>query len=346
MVTVPEVKNRIHAFYLEDDALAHAKQFNGRQIENPFGRAFVLPAVARMEQLTIGVPALPDAIPLKVAVFKPIFKENRLDVQLVPIEADDHAASLFRDSTIEGFVCDLPTALVFAHGRHSVRIVKNILRPNPYRSLFAMVAQPDADIRDFEGIADLKIVVPKGVSFQFYAHYFLNTLGVPLSEASITIVENTAAAWDLIQARKVSAAVLRAPYTDMAMAKNMRFWADDRTLPWMSVLVLKQSVIENKSEAIKRFMLGLEQSVLALNLKPDDYGTVLEQQGGIPPCAQKIFPMPIFEGANGPSSEEIQPILQWLVDNGYLDKPNGYQQLVSLHYLPDPENVGLAYCCR
>lgn len=83
LVSVPEVNNRIHAFAVKEDALTHVKQFNGKLIENPFGTAFVLPQIARMDTLIIGTPLVPDSMPVKVAVFKPIFKENMLNVKIV-----------------------------------------------------------------------------------------------------------------------------------------------------------------------------------------------------------------------------------------------------------------------
>ena len=36
VITVPEVKNRAHAFTSKEDGLKHAGQFNGKLIENPF----------------------------------------------------------------------------------------------------------------------------------------------------------------------------------------------------------------------------------------------------------------------------------------------------------------------
>ena len=76
--------------------------------------------------------------------------------------------------------------------------------------------------------------------------------------------------------------------------------------------VINASVIHEKTEALKRFIFGLEQSVLALNLKPNDFSTLLQEQGGMPQEAGKRFPMPIFEGANCPSPEEILPVMTWL----------------------------------
>ncbi|MBW2353204.1 MAG: ABC transporter substrate-binding protein [Deltaproteobacteria bacterium] len=346
LVSVPEVNNRIHAFAVKEDALTHAKQFNGKLIENPFGTAFVLPQIARMDTLTIGTPLVPDSIPVKLAVFKPIFKENMLDVKIVSFEGDGEGKGLLSDGSVEGIICDLPTGLVLAKGSPSVRIVKNILRANPYRALFALVAGPETRV---ESVADLKgktIAVPKGVSFRFYTEYYLRNNDIPLNKVVTREVENVAKAWDLLNKGEVSAALLRTPYSDMAAKKGMALLADDRNSPWMSVLVLKESVIKKKFKVIERFIFSLEQSVLALNLKPDEFSGLLQEQGGIPKEGRKKFPIPIFEGANCPSPDEIQTILNWLDEKGFLSKDTPYKELINPNFLPDPNDVGLAFCCR
>lgn len=345
LVTIPEVNNRIHAFAVKEDALTHVKQFNGKLIENPFGTAFVLPQIARMDTLIIGTPLVPDSMPVKVAVFKPIFKENMLNVKIVSFGGDKEGKRLLSKGFVDGIICDLPTGLVLAKGSPSVRIVKNVLRANPYRALFALVAGPEARV---ESVADLKgkiIAVPKGVSFRFYTEYYLRSDDVPLNKVVIREVENVAKAWDLLNKGEVSAALLRTPYTDMAIKKGMTRLADDRNSPWMSVLVLKESVIKKKFKVIERFIFALEQSVLALNLKPDDFLGLLQKQGGIPKEGRTWFPMPIFEGANCPSPDEIEIILNWLDKKGLLNKETPYEELINPNFLPDPNDVGLAFCC-
>jgi len=346
LVSVPEVNNRIHAFAVKEDALTHVEQFNGKLIENPFGAAFVLPQIARMDTLTIGTPLVPDSMPVKVAVFKPIFKENMLDVKIVSFEGDKEGKRLLSKGFVDGIICDLPTGLVLAKGSPSVRIVKNVLRANPYRALFALVAGPKSRV---ESVADLKgkiIAVPMGLSFRFYLEYYLKSNDVPLDEVVIREVKNMTEAWDLLNKGEVSAALLRTPYTDMGIEKGMNLLADDRNCPWMSVLVLKESVLKNKFKVIERFIFGLEQSVLALNLKPDDFYGLLREHGGIPKEGRKRFPMPIFEGANCPSPDELEIILNWLDEKGLLSKDTPYEELINTGFLPNPDDVGLAFCCR
>lgn len=347
VVTIPEVKNRVHAFYVKEDALKHAKQFNGKTIENPFGTAFVLPKVAQFEKLTIGAPTLPDAIPMRLAIFRPIFKENRLDVNVVSYMGEGEGKELLSKEGTAGIICDLPTGLLLAKGSPSMRIIKNVLRANPYRPLYGLVAPADMPYEDFVAMeGPRRIAVPEGLSFEFYADYYVKSLDIPSEQIIILKVKDTDRAWDLLKSKEVSAALLRTPYTDMAMAEKMSFLADDRSLPWMSVLILKDSIIKEKLESVKRFIFSLEQSVLALNLKPDEFRTLLQEQGGIPKEARKKFPMPIFEGANCPAPDEIEPIMAWLDRKGLLSRKTPYKELINSQFLPDPEDVGLAFCCR
>lgn len=224
MVTVPEVKNRIHAFYVKEDAQRHAEQFRGKRIENPFGAAFVLPEAARLETLEIGAPDLPDSIPLRLAIFRPIFKENRLDVRLVPIEGEDRAQALVSKESVSGLICDLPAGLMLAKGG-SVRIVKNVLRANPFRPFFALTAARGVRYEDFMNMkGPRQVAVPDGLSTQFYREYYLKGLGPKPGKFVLQRAKDTAHAWDLLNRGEVSAALLRTPYTDMASAGGMVFW--------------------------------------------------------------------------------------------------------------------------
>jgi NitT/TauT family transport system substrate-binding protein len=302
--------------------------------------------VAQFDKLRVAVPSLPDSLPIKLAIFRPIFKENRLDVNITSFDGEKEGKSLLEEGSVEGLICDLPTGLLLAKGSPSTRIVKNVLRANPYRCLFAMVSGPKVKIKDFVAMEGKIIALPRGLSFRFYAEYYLKSVDVPIDNVTIREVEDVAKAWDLLNKGEVSAAVLRTPYSDIAMKKGMSFVADDRNLPWMSVLVLKESVIKEKFEVIKRFIFGLEQSVLALNLKPDEFRALLQEEGGIPKEARKKFPMPIFEGANAPAQDEIETIMAWLDEKGLLSRETPYGDLINPNFLPNPKDVGLAFCCR
>lgn len=346
IITVPEVQNRVHVFFSKEDARKHADQFNGRVIENPFGRAFELPNVARLDKLTVGAPQSPDALPLRLGIFRPIFKENKLNVKVVPFSTEADGAKLLETSAVDAIVCDLPTAVMVAGSSDSARIVKNVLRANPFRPLFGLVSRDGNSPGDISQLTGKTIALPKGVSSRFYLEFYLKQAAISPDKLTIREVDTPNQAWEALNRAEVSAALLRSPYTDLAMATKMTFLADDRSLPWMSVLVATRKVIETRSEAFERFIFSLEQSVLALNLKPDEFATLLREQGGVPGEAGKNFPMPIFEGANAPSEDELSTITTWLTQSGHLASVPKYSEIVNTGFLPNPDDVGLAFCCR
>ena len=345
VITVPEVKNRVHAFANKEDALMHARQFNGKLIENPFGKAFVIPKTVQFDSLTVGAPLLPDALPIRMAIFKPIFKENKLDVKLVSFDGELEARRLLANGSIDAVISDLPAAILLSETGPNARIIRNMLRPNPYEPLFAIVAGPRGAIRNLSQIEGKTIAVPKGVSFRFYVEFYLKRAHVPLHKVVVREVEDVQKAWDLLIEGEVSASLLRTPFIEMAMAKDMNFLADDRILTWTSVLLVGQSAIEKKPKAVEKFVFALGQSSFALNLKPGDYRVILEQKGGIPEGARKDFQMPTFEVANTPTRDEVQPIVEWLVENGFLSQKVMYEDLVNTQFIPNPNEVGLAFCC-
>lgn len=345
-VTVPQVKNRIHVFAAKDDATAHVKQFNGALIDNPFGAAFQLPAAAQFPTLTVATPRVPDALPLRLGVFKPIFKENRLNVSLVEVNGEADAEAALSNGTADALVCDLPCALMLAHRDPEVKIIKNTLRANPFRPLFALVAGAHSSPRDATAVSGRTVALPKGLSFRVYLDLFLAAAGVPAAAVKVIEVGDPASAWAALTGGEASAALLRTPYTDAAMKRGMTLLADDRNLPWMSVLVVKTSVLDEKPDAVKKFLFGLEQAVLALNLKPDEYRGFVTSEAGLPRSLARDFPTPIFEGANAPSHEEIEPILSRLKEQQRLSRPKSADELVDVRFLPDPSGVGLAFCCQ
>jgi NitT/TauT family transport system substrate-binding protein len=280
-----------------------------------------------------------------MAIFKPIFKENKLDVMLVPFDGEMEAKKLLADGSIDAAISDLPAAVLLSKTGPNAQIIRNMLRPNPYEPLFAIVAGPKGAIRDLSEIAGRSMAVPTGVSFRFYAEFYLNRAGIPLNKVVMREVEDVQEAWDLLIQGEVSASLLRTPFTEIATAENMNFLADDRILTWTSVLLVGQPAIEKKPKAVEKLVFALGQSSFALNLKPDEYRVILEQKGGIPVGRHKDYPMPTFEVANTPTQDEIKPIVEWLVEKGFLSQEVLYEDLVNTQFIPNPNDVGLAFCC-
>ncbi len=74
-------------------------------------------------------------------------------------------------------------------------------------------------------------------------------------------------------------------------------------------------------------MSEIEAVLTVSQSEPDGYRGLLMQHGAIPDGALKRFPMPIFEGANAPAKEEIEPIVKWLTEKGLFSQTPAYDDL-------------------
>jgi NitT/TauT family transport system substrate-binding protein len=114
----------------------------------------------------------------------------------------------------------------------------------------------------------------------------------------------------------------------------------------ISVILFSNEFMNRHPESVKKFLFGYEQAVLALNYQLDQNRALLIAKGGLPKEIQNKYPMPIFEGANVPDEFEVTPVVEWLIKKNFISKSIPYKELVSLEFLPNPGNVGLAFCCR
>jgi ABC-type nitrate/sulfonate/bicarbonate transport system substrate-binding protein len=337
------IGSRTHAFSSRAEAERFASIRNGRIVENPFGREFVVPEHLRVGTVRVSVPELPDALPFRLGIHKPIFRENLLEVHLSNFN-EDRIVAAAEDPYVQGLVCDLPAAIVLVGSGAEFRIIKNILRANPFRPLYALVGA--SGITDVSELSGGVIGIPRGLSYRFYADLFLDERFPSATRPKTREFDSLADVWKALEKKEISAAVLRTPFTEAARHKNLALLASDRNMPWMSALLMRESIIASKKDMVRKFVFALEQSILALNIKPDEFRDFLIRQPAIPAEIKSVFPMPIFEGANTPAQDEIKPVMDWLIKTGRLKAAIPYEHLVNSEFLPDPSQVGLAFCCQ
>jgi len=344
VITVPEVKSRIHTFSNKGDALAHAQQFKGRLIENPFGAQFT-PSVS-FEKVNVGVLPWLDAFPFYLATSKPIFKENRLDVQVLSFLSEKERDEALVHGSVDAIVTDLPSGILLNQRGRGFSIVRTVMRTNPRRPMYALMTS-SKDIMNLIQVKGKSIAISKDLNSRFIAEKLLHGEGLRPEELRWIIKDDMESVFKSLFKEEVKVALFREPFVTYSVKRGAKILSDDAMKALgISVILFSNEFMNRHPESVKKFLFGYEQAVLALNYQPDQYRALLVDKGGLPKEIRSRYPMPIFEGANAPDEFEVTSIVEWLVKNEHISKPIPYQELVKLDFLPNPENVGLAFCCR
>jgi NitT/TauT family transport system substrate-binding protein len=344
MITVPELESRIHTFSNKSDALAHAEKFRGKLIENPFGNQFT-PSIS-FAKVNVGVLPWIDALPFHLATSKPIFKENRLDVKLVTFLNKKEMNEALISGKVDAIVADLPSGIFLNQGGKHFSVVRTIMRTNPRRPMYALVTS-SKDVMKLNQMKGKRIVISSDLNSRFIAEMLFYSEGITSEGVKWIIKEDMDSVMKSLLKGESEMVLLREPFVTYAMLRKAKILLDDtlRALG-LSVLVFSKEFMDRNGEVMKKFLYGYEQAVLSINYQPDQNRPLLLEKGGLPKEIRSRYSMPIFEGANAPDEFEVTPVVQWLVKKKLISKPILYKDLVTNGFLPNPENVGLAFCCR
>jgi NitT/TauT family transport system substrate-binding protein len=346
VITIPRVKNRVHTFSNKADALAHAQQFKGRWIENPFGTQYIPSIGISFEKVNVGILPIVDALPFYLATSKPIFKENRLDVQVLSFLSERERDEALVHGSVDAIVTDLPSGILLNQRGRGFSIIRTVMRTNPRRPMYALMTS-SKDIMNLIQVKGKSIAISKDLNSRFIAEKLLQEEGLRPEELKWIIKDDMESVFKSLFKDEVKVALFREPFVTYSTKRGAKILSDDAMKALgISVILFSNEFMNRNSESVKKFLFGYEQAVLAINYQPDQYRALLVDKGGLPKEIRSRYPMPIFEGANAPSESEVVFVVEWLIKKNFIPNPISYKELVTLNFLPSPENVGLAFCCR
>jgi NitT/TauT family transport system substrate-binding protein len=346
VIAVPRVKNRVHTFSNKADALAHAQQFKGRWIENPFGTQYIPSIGISFEKVNVGILPIVDALPFYLATSKPIFKENRLDVQVLSFLSEKERDEALVHGSVDAIVTDLPSGILLNQRGRGFSIIRTVMRTNPRRPMYALMTS-SKDIMNLIQVKGKSIAISKDLNSRFIAEKLLHGEGLRPEELRWIIKDDMESVFKSLFKDEVKVALFREPFVTYSTKRGAKILSDDAMKALgISVILFSNEFMNRNSESVKKFLFGYEQAVLAINYQPDQYRALLVDKGGLPKEIRSRYPMPIFEGANAPSESEVVFVVEWLIKKNFIPNPISYKELVTLNFLPSPENVGLAFCCR
>jgi hypothetical protein len=290
VIAVPEVKSRILTFSNKADALGHVK-FRGRLIENPFGAQFT-PSVS-FEKVNVGVLPWLDAFPFYLATSKPIFKENRLDVQVLSFLSEKERDEALVHGSVDAIVTDLPSGILLNQRGRGFSIVRTVMRTNPRRPMYALMTS-SKDIMNLIQVKGKSIAISKDLNSRFIAERLLHGEGLRPEELRWIIKDDMESVFKSLFKDEVKVALFREPFVTYSMKRGAKILSDDAMKALgISVILFSNEFMNRHPESITLF--GYEQAVLAINYQADQY--ILQDGKGDYPKRLSDYQCLFSEGA-------------------------------------------------
>ena len=93
-----------------------------------------------------------------------------------------------------------------------------------------------------------------------------------------------------------------------------------------SVMIVRSSVLDDEAQAnaVTALQGVWDKAVGMVNANPEMYRTVLVEHANLPEEIADTYPISTYPTAALPTNAMVDPVLAWMKQKGYLDKPLTY----------------------
>ena len=284
-------------------------------------------------KIRIGVLSTADSLPLYVARQEEFFAQNECDVELVEFGSASDQSKAMEAGELDGMMTDMVVQCLLIKGGVEVRTVTTALGADVTEGKFYVAASPGGSVNTIEQLAGSKIAVSEDTMMEFLVDSYCDELGISRDSVEKVSVPNLSLRYEmLMEGNDIDCAILPEPLADYAEANGAKVIIDDTKLKnnySTSVIILKKELIDDHSEAVRRFMKAYHEAVDSLGKEPDRYKELALSVARVPEDMKETYQMPHYTKGVVPTEEETERVVAWMVRKGLLSEAIPYERIVS-----------------
>jgi NitT/TauT family transport system substrate-binding protein len=237
---------------------------------------------------------------------------------------------------IEGMLTDLISPVLFNQDEAQIMVVRTARQVFPDSPIFRVLAAPGSAVGSPTDLAGVPIGISQNTVIEYITDRMLENAGLPAEESASQEVSAIPVRFELLVNGEIPAATLPDPLASGAIAAGAVPVVDDTSVPELSqsILTFSTKALQEKPEAVRRFLQAWDMAIAELNASPDKYRDLLIEIGRVPESIQGTYQMPPFPEATVPTSEQLADVAQWALRKGLVKKDVPYERMVDDSYLP------------
>jgi NitT/TauT family transport system substrate-binding protein len=287
-----------------------------------------------LRPLKIGVLPVIDSMPFYIAEAEDMFKEQGLEVELLPFPSPQEISAALQAKQIDGMVTDMIVAGLLKKGGTDLKVATVALGATPEEGRFAILSSPNSGIRSVTDLKGKEVAISENSVIEFVLDQILLDAGMQPTDVKKIAVPKIPVRMQILLNNQVAAGVMPDPMAFLAEQQGATLVADDtsRSIS-QSVLVFRQEVLNDNLEAVKRVVKAYGDAGQALTNDPDKYQDFVAEKANIPKEIQGTFRVTSFSPPQPPAEADVKQIMDWMVNKKLLNEPFSYQDIVDTEIL-------------
>ncbi|MCX7775525.1 MAG: MetQ/NlpA family ABC transporter substrate-binding protein [Rectinemataceae bacterium] len=268
---------------------------------------------ASAADLSVGVFADADSLPLYVAQQEGLFAREGISVDLVRFASAVERDAALQAGRLDGAITDVLAVYLSQAGGTQLLITSHS------DGRYGLVAAPSSPVRNTADLKGRKV----GLSLNTVIHYVVDTsladAGVDTTKVQLVPVPKMPVRLEMLLAGQVDAAAMPEPFLTAAAIRGARILVTtDDTGMDAGVIAFTAKALSTSLPAIKAFHKALWLAGQRINADPERYRPMLSGTLGFPEEAAAKFRFPRYRKPSLPTSASLDAAANWLLTKGLL----------------------------
>jgi NitT/TauT family transport system substrate-binding protein len=282
----------------------------------------------------IGTLPTEDSLPLWVAEQRGYFATQGLsDVQIVSFQSAQERDAAFASGAIDAFMGDIIAAANLQAGGKPTTIKTIMLGADQSQGRFGIAAAPKSGVNSLTQLANVPVGTSSATIQEFVLDGLMSEAGVPASSVKVEEVKKVPVRFELLMAGKLKAAALPEPFLTLAEQGGAPLVASDTSATAnlsQTVLVFSDKYLATPggAAAAKALLKSWDLAVNDINKDPQSVLPLLVDKARLPESLKTTYKVNTYPTAQVPTQAQVEAVLTWMKDKGYLKGDVTYKDLV------------------
>lgn len=287
-------------------------------------------------QLKMGLLPIVDVIPMFIAEQNGYFKEQGLDVTLVPVKSAQERDTLTQTGQIDGVLNDLVSTGLFNKESSKLKAVYKARTSYPNAPQYRILAAPNSTAKSPADLKGTPIGISQNTVIQYITDRLLQAKGLAAADIKAEEVTAIPVRYEQLMNGNIKAATLPDPMGQAAQSGGATLIVDDSAYPQYShsVLSFRTEILKDRPNTVKKFLVAWEKAVKEMNANPAKYQDLLNEKGRVPQSVQGAYKVPPFPVHTLPTEAEVADVVQWMRDKGLVNRAIPYSDMVDGSFMP------------
>lgn len=290
------------------------------------------------EVVIIRVALLPilDGLPIVVAQQEGLFEKYNVKVEILPVSSGPERDQVVAAGQADAMVNELTSVMFFNKETPQVQAVRFARTATADQALFRVLAAKGANIKQAADLKGVPVGVSQATVIEYLTQRLLEVQGFQPDEIQTISVPKIPDRMALLASGELKAAMLPEPFATLAEQQGAVPLFDDTLAPEYSysVISVRKALIDQHPQAVKAFLVAIEEAVQHINADPQKYSGLMVEQKMVPAPLAESFRVPIYPLKGVPTEAQFADALAWAKAKGYLDKDLAYSDCVNPNFLP------------